>query len=275
VGVLVMPQPYDFALSTERYRAFGPDLANLWYEGGLHRVVDGQAVRIEAALDGVDVEPLDEWIAAEVRVLLGLAFDLAAFHAWAATVDGPLPEIAERLAGFRPTLQPDPWEAIVTSITAQQVSLQSAFAIRSRLVARFGERVGRVHAFPTRERLAAASEEEVVACGFSRRKAEYVVGLARSELDLERLAARADDDVREALVVQRGLGEWSADWFLARHLGRPHAWPAGDLGLRKAVSIFYGDGRELTTQEVRRMGERFAPFENLTAQFLLLGLRVQ
>ena len=57
----------------------------------------------------------------------------------------------------------------------------------------------------------------------------------------------------------RGLGEWTADWFLARHLGRPHAWPAGDLGLRKAVSVFYGDGRELTTEEVRAMGERFAP----------------
>jgi hypothetical protein len=26
---------------------------------------------------------------------------------------------------------------------------------------------------------------------------------------------------------------------------------------------------------VRRMAERFAPFENLTAHFLLLGLRVQ
>ena len=80
--------------------------------------------------------------------------------------------------------------------------------------------------------------------------------------------------MRAALVAQRGLGEWTADWFLARHLGRPHAWPAGDLALRRAVSIFYGDGSELTTEEVRGMGERFAPFQNLTAQYLLLGGRV-
>ena len=39
----------------------------------------------------------------------------------------------------------------------------------------------------------------------------------------------------------RGLGEWTADWFLARHLARPRAWPRGDLGLRKAVAAFYGD----------------------------------
>ena len=34
-----LPEPFDFGLSTERYRAFGPDLANLWHEDGLHRVL--------------------------------------------------------------------------------------------------------------------------------------------------------------------------------------------------------------------------------------------
>ena len=274
MALVHVPEPYSFDLSTERYRAFGPDLANLWHEGGLHRVLDGREVRIEAAPGGVDVEPVDPVIEVEVAVLLGLGLDLAGFHAWAPTVEGALGEIAARLAGFRPTLAPDPWEALVTSITAQQVSLQSAFAIRSRLVERFGVRAGRAYAFPTRERLAEAVPEEVVAVGFSGRKAEYVVDLARSALDLRALAALPDEEVRAALVAHRGLGTWTADWFLARHLGRPHAWPAGDLGLRKAVSVFYGDGRELTTEEVREMGERFAPFENLTAQFLLLGSRV-
>ncbi len=72
----------------------------------------------------------------------------------------------------------------------------------------------------------------------------------------------------------RGLGRWTADWFLARHLARPHAWPAGDLGVRKAVSTFYAAGHALSIQEVRRMSERFAPFENLSAQFLLAGARM-
>ena len=146
----------------------------------------------------------------------------------------------------------------MTSITAQQVSLQSAFAIRSRLIERFGERADVAYAFPTRERLAAAHEAELVEVGFSRRKAEYTVGLARSRLDLEALRLLSDDEVRAAITAHRGLGEWTADWFLARALGRPGAWPAGDLGVRKAVSLFYGDGRVLTTEEVRAMGERFS-----------------
>ena len=49
---------------------------------------------------------------------------------------------------------------------------------------------------------------------------------------------------------------------------RPRAWPAGDLGLRKAVHAFYGD------VDVRATGDRFDPFQNLTAHYLLTGLRV-
>ncbi len=151
--LLPLPAPYDFALSTERFRVFGVDRANLWHEGGLHRVVGGREVRIEAAPGGVAVDPWSSEIEAAVRTLLGASFDLAAFAAFAAD-DPVLARLARGLAGFRPPLAPDPFEALVTSITAQQVSLQSAFAIRSRLIERFGEPAEHAIAFPTRERLA-------------------------------------------------------------------------------------------------------------------------
>ena len=273
MALLPIPRPYSFELSTERFRAFGVDPACLWDEGALYRVVRGREVRIVEAPGGVEVEPLDADTALEVSHLLGAPFDLDGFYAWV-SADGPLAELTTRLAGFRPPLQPDPWETLVTSITAQQVSLFSAFAVRRRFVERFGERHEHAHAFPTRERVAAADEEELAALGFSRAKAAYVLGLARSELDLHMLDRLPDENVRAAVTSQRGIGEWTADWFLARCLGRPTAWPAGDLALRKAVSFFYGDGRELTTVEVREMGERFAPYQNLTAHYLLLGRRV-
>jgi len=40
--LLRFPEPYDFEISTERFRAFGPDVANLWHEGALQRVVGGR-----------------------------------------------------------------------------------------------------------------------------------------------------------------------------------------------------------------------------------------
>ena len=270
--LVVLPDPYDFELSTERFRAFGPDLANLWYEGGVHRVVGGRELRIEAATGGVDVEPLDEETKPVARAMLGADFELDPFYAWAQG-DEVLRKLVPRLAGLRPPLAPDPYEALVSAISAQQVSLFAAFAIRNRMVERFGVHGVHAYAFPTRERMAEASEQQLTELGFSRRKAEYVLGVARADVDFEALRNLPDDEVKTNLTAIRGLGEWSADWFLARHLARPRAWPAGDLGLVKAVSAFYFGGRKLSIAEVREAGARFDPFQNLTAHYLLTGYR--
>jgi DNA-3-methyladenine glycosylase II len=275
VPVLRLPEPYDFVLSTGRYRAFGPDLANLWDDGALYRVVDGREVRITAAPGGVEVRPLDAGIESTVRRLLGEPFELDPFYAFA-TTDTVLSLLVERLRGLRPPLAPAPLESLVTSVTAQQVSLRAAFAIRNRLIRRFGlPAFEHAVAFPTRETLAAAREEELTELGFSRRKAAYVVGLARSDLDLDGLALLPDEEVKARLTALPGIGEWTADWFLARHLARPRAWPAGDLGLRKAVSAFYGDGVMPTADEVRALESRFEPFQNLSAHYLLTGLQTE
>jgi 3-methyladenine DNA glycosylase/8-oxoguanine DNA glycosylase len=74
--------------------------------------------------------------------------------------------------------------------------------------------------------------------------------------------------VKARIVAVRGLGEWTADWYLARHHGRPRAWPAGDLGVRKAAAAFYGD------EDVRAVGARLDPFQNLAVHFLLTARRV-
>jgi DNA-3-methyladenine glycosylase II len=262
VALLPVPQPFSLELTTARFRAFGLDRPTVWEDGALYRAVGGREVRIAPADGGVEVDPLDAETERVVRKLLGFEFDLVAFSAWASGEESLAPLVV-RFAGYRPTLAPDPFEMLVGAITAQQVSLFAAVAIRNRLVERFGERIGRVWAFPTRARLALASEEELFTLGFSRRKAEYVIGLARSELDFEALAFLPDDEVKAGLTSLRGLGEWTADWFLARYLGRPNAWPAGDLALRKAVRALYGE------VDVRATGARFEPFQNLTAHYLL------
>ncbi len=249
------------------------DRANLWHEGGLHRVIAGREVRIVPTPGGVDVEPFDEGIGRSVNWLLGAFLDLEAFWSW--TVGEPvLAALAAPLSGYRPPLVVDPWEMLVTLITAQQVSLHSAFAVRSRLIERFGERHVEAWAFPSRTRIARADESEIREVGFSTRKAEYVIGLARGDLDLGALYERPDAEVIEAITAQRGLGRWTADWFLARTLGRPDAWPAGDLGVRKAVSFFYGAGRDLDETEVRDVGERFGSWRNIGCHMLLAGARL-
>jgi DNA-3-methyladenine glycosylase II len=271
--LLPIPAPYDFELSTIRFRDFGTDGATVLQDGGLHRVVAGREVRVTAADGGVTIEPWSEVAAQGIGQLLGVSFDLDAFRSWAEEepVLGP---IVEALPGFRPTLNPEPFEALVVAITTQQISLRAAAAIRGNLVRAYGVQHDVAWEFPTRERIRELRPRHFTPLGFSRAKAEYVLELAHSRLDLEALAALDDDEVIAEITSVRGLGRWTADWFLARHLARPHAWPAGDLGVRKAVSTFYAGGSQLSIEEVRRMSDRFAPFENLSAQFLLVGARM-
>jgi DNA-3-methyladenine glycosylase II len=273
VSLLRIPEPYDFDLSTRRFRDFGSDGATVLHEDGLHRVVAGRELRITAADGGVAIAPWSDEAAAGIGRLLGLPFDLEAFRAWAAE-EPVLAPVVEMLPGFRPTLNPEPFEALVVAITTQQISLRAAAAIRGNLVRAYGVEHDVAWEFPTRERIRELRPRQFTVLGFSRAKAEYVLELAHSDLDLDALAALDDDDVIASLTSVRGLGRWTADWFLARHLARPNAWPAGDLGLRKAVSTFYAAGRPLSIEEVRRMGDRFAPFQNLSAQFLLAGARM-
>ncbi len=268
--------PYSFELSTERFVAFGPDLAHAWHEDALYRIVGGREVRFSEAAGGVDVEPLDDAIRPVAEAVLGLRFELEPFYAFAAG-DGILRGLVEALDGFHPPLAPEPFESLVTSITAQQVSLRAAFAIRNRLIDRYGGARGdHAVAFPTRDVVARLAEDDLFALGYSRRKAQYIVTLARSDVDLAALGELPDEEVHARLRALPGIGEWTVDWFLARHLARPRAWPAGDLALRKAASRFYGDtgAEDLSIEETRILGDRFDPFQNLTAHYLLTGSRM-
>ena len=76
MGFVAVPQPYDFAVSLDRFTFWGVDRANVWHDGGLHRVIDGGEVRITEAPGGVNAEPLDETIEPTVRHLLGVELDL-------------------------------------------------------------------------------------------------------------------------------------------------------------------------------------------------------
>jgi len=62
--------------------------------------------------------------------------------------------------------------------------------------------------------------------------------VARPDLRLDRLSQLEDEDVIQRLCTIRGIGRWSAEWVLARTLGRPRV-VAGDLGVRKAVGLAY------------------------------------
>jgi len=219
---------------------------------------------------------------AEVRRVFGLDFDLPGFYRMAKG-DAALATLVEPLHGLRPTLAPTPLEMLVGSISAQQVNLAFAFTCRARLVRRFGTPVAfagdTIYAFPEAAVLARTRMSELRAMQFSTRKAEYIRDLARAvtrgALDLESLAGATNGAVIESLTAVRGLGRWTADWFLARCCGRGDVCPAGDLAVRKAFDHFYGRGRTLTETAIRRRARAWGDHQNLAVHYLLAGMRLK
>jgi DNA-3-methyladenine glycosylase II len=111
---------------------------------------------------------------------------------------------------------------------------------------------------------------------FTEKKSEYIIELSKAiragRLDLETLSLKSDEEIAEELMALHGIGRWTVDWFLARCLGRGHAFPAGDLGVRKAVQHFYFNGEQKPEAELREFAKRWGEFANLATHYLLTGL---
>jgi DNA-3-methyladenine glycosylase II len=191
--------------------------------------------------------------------------------------------LVEPLYGMRPTLAPTALEMLVGSITAQQVNLSFAFACRARLVRRYGEAVRdgatTVWAFPEARALAGARVRDLRALKYSTRKGEYIRDLARAmvagTLDEGALVKAASDDIIAQLTALRGLGRWTADWFLARCCGRGDVCPAGDLAVRKAFEHHYARrGRTLSEEAIRRRSRVWGEYQNLAVHYMLAGMRM-
>src|SRR3989442_1650622 len=127
--------------------------------------------------------------------------------------------------------------------------------------------------------LARARLREFRVMKFSHRKGEYIRDLARAvvsgRLDLDALAAAPSEVVIERLTRERGLGRWTADWFLARCLGRGDVCPAGDLGVRRAFEHFYGRARTRSEEAIRRRARAWGEHQSLAIHYLLAGMRLE
>jgi len=293
--VLHSDGPLDVGATLARYHIWGEDPVNV-LDGDVFRRALRHAGRllpyevrwsgpVEAARLAIEVPgarsaAVGDAVVFEVRRLFGLDFDLPGFYRMA-KADPVLGGLVEPLYGMRPTLAPTALEMLVGSITAQQVNLSFAFACRARLVRRYGEAVRAggvtVWAFPEARALAAARVRELRALKYSTRKAEYIRDLARAlvagTLSAETLVSAANDDVITQLTALRGLGRWTADWFLARCCGRGDVCPAGDLAVRKAFEHHYGRGRTLSEEAIRRRSRLWGPYQNLAVHYLLAGMR--
>ena len=164
----------------------------------------------------------------------------------------------------------DPFELAVRIILGQQVSVAAATTLAGRLVEQFGDPCtfarpqGLERLFPSPERLAGA---DLVRIGMPRTRAAAIAGLSAKVAAGElRLGPDCDpDQVRAQLTSLAGVGAWTAEFICMRVLSFPDAFPAGDLGLRKAAAAA---GTKLTARQLEQRAESWRPFRAYAAMAL-------
>lgn len=184
--------------------------------------------------------------------------------------------VLARSVATQPGLRvPGTWDAYETGVRAivgQQVSVTGASTVTARIVERAGtpvaglDALGLTHTFPEPATLADADLEGIGMPG-ARASAvgAFAAAVAKGEVPLDgRLPL---DDLLATISVVPGLGPWTAA-YIALRLGEPDAFPASDLGLRRAANP---GGPPLAPRDLADRAEAWRPHRGAAAVRLWLS----
>jgi len=176
----------------------------------------------------------------------------------------------------RPGLRvPGTWDAYETGVRAivgQQVSVAGASTVTARIVERVGtcvpglDALGLTHSFPDPATLAHADLDGLGVPG-ARASAIRAFAAAVDKGDVPLDGRLPLDDLIAAICAVPGMGPWTAS-YIALRLGESDAFPAADLGLRRAANP---DGPPLTTAELAARAEAWRPHRGAAALRLWLS----
>ena len=175
-------------------------------------------------------------------------------------------DIAAALSRFGPPPDrslPASFETLARSIIGQQISRAAASAIWTRMLDLDHDNAPII---------ASKQPDDLMPFGLSRRKAEYLIGIAdeiqSGRLDLAALAKMSGEDVQKRLVEIRGIGAWTADNFRLFALGDMDAWPANDIALQEGMKRLKSLDERPNGKMLETLGEAWRPYRGAGALML-------
>lgn len=157
--------------------------------------------------------------------------------------------------------RPQGFETLTLLILEQQVSIDSAKATFNKLKAQ----IENIHP----EKIIQLSDENFRNCGVSRQKTKYIKCLAEAilekSIDLDSLALKPAETVREELIKIKGIGNWTIDVYLMFSLQKEDIIPLGDIAVVNTM-------KELldihTKEEMEIYAQNWKPFRSMATYFL-------
>ena len=186
--------------------------------------------------------------------------------------DQRLASLIDRDAGLRVPGAFDSFELGCRAILGQQVSVRGASTLSGRLAATFGQEIqtplpclNRI--WPTARSIAQADGKLLAKIGIPMTRAlslwNLARGVAEGEIDLE--PGPQPEAVMAKLVQLPGIGTWTASYIAMRALRWPDAFPATDLGIKKALGL-------TSTSEIEKVSESWRPWRAYAAMCLWQSL---
>ena len=181
-----------------------------------------------------------------------------------------LDKLDDNLASARKTygnppdrFEPATFPSLVRIILGQQISRQVAKVLWQRL---------QKNKWQEADALASLNFDELQSVGLSRRKAEYVIELARAETDgrlnLKQLNKQPAEKFSAKLIGFRGIGSWTISNYRLFCLSDFDAWPGNDLALMKVVKRLKMLDRLPTHSEMDEFARQWQPYRGAAALLL-------
>lgn len=178
--------------------------------------------------------------------------------------DSRMAQLIERFGYIERNTHRPLFEALVESIVSQQVASASAERTMRKIVGAVGGSV-------VPATIASLGREGLRKCGVAARKAEWIVSAAErfetGGFGEEELRELSNEEVVDRLTSLGGVGRWTAEMLLMFSLGREDVLPTGDLGIRKALTVLYGE-RRLTAKRWAHYRRLFGPYCTIASFYL-------
>ncbi|NDR56115.1 DNA-3-methyladenine glycosylase 2 family protein [Pseudoruegeria sp. M32A2M] len=159
----------------------------------------------------------------------------------------------------------DGYEALLSAIVSQQVSVAAANAIWGKL---------KQARLTGPRKVAWASEEELRACGLSRQKVRYAKALSEARIDYAALRGAPEEEILARLTDVPGIGRWTAEIYAMFSLGRADVFAPGDLALQEAARMLFELEKRPTEKVLREMAADWSPWRAVAARLLWAYFRV-
>ena len=160
----------------------------------------------------------------------------------------------------RPTIN-DPFDAIVSTIMGQLISVKAADSIYARYL----------DAYPSYQAVAKDSVENLKQIGLTNNKAKAIHAIATKiklkELNLAFLDTLDDADLINALVALPGIGDWSARMIALHGYGRMDMTSYADVALRRGLVTWY-QLDSIDESQYNQLLSPYAPYRSIISIYL-------